>query len=193
MLETLTDQQLHTLFYLHRQDVLDINEDWSLILWGWDRVADKDVLLEHKLPYEHLGLAYAAYQRDGEDKLHLFIKGESDPLSESFFYWECPPSREALLVAADLLRDGPLFLSSYNSDLKTWDEGIYPCLNVNDIFAPAADAEKVEWSDVPMLWELHRDKGWRGIVKWVAVKRNSEPYLWHPTRRKEWLEQHGGD
>ena len=44
-------------------------------------------------------------------------------------------------------------------------------LNLNDVFSPAADAERITVSDVPAIFYLWRDHGIETVYVWVRVGR----------------------
>lgn len=49
-------------------------------------------------------------------------------------------------------------------------------VNVNDVFGPGADAEEITCSELPILFDLYREKGDNGTIKWAALKRNKKPW-----------------
>ena len=44
-------------------------------------------------------------------------------------------------------------------------------ININDYFAPAADAEDLPFKDIPKLFEMYRKDGYNGVAQYVADKR----------------------
>ena len=75
-----------------------------------------------------------------------------------------------------LLRQDAIFLSSYNEDAKTWDDGAYPVICCNDLFVPAADAESLQAEDLDFYIEVIKRYPKYGDSAWCAVKRNAN--LW---------------
>lgn len=55
------------------------------------------------------------------------------------------------------------------------------CLNMNDTFAPAADAEAVPDEEVERVWKIYIDHGNEGLTAWVALRRNQDPLPCHDT------------
>jgi hypothetical protein len=56
------------------------------------------------------------------------------------------------------------------------EDGPIVCLlNMNDVFAPAADAEPIAWAEVCELRDLVRREGWPAAVRWVAQRRGESP------------------
>lgn len=45
------------------------------------------------------------------------------------------------------------------------------CVNVNDMFYPAADGEGVDISEIPAVWKAWKESGWTGVARWVQEKR----------------------
>lgn len=41
----------------------------------------------------------------------------------------------------------------------------------NDLFVPAADAEEVPWEDMDYVYRQYREKGYKGLIEWVAKRR----------------------
>lgn len=87
------------------------------------------------------------------------------------------PNHEAML--AYLLQQDVLFCNSrvyLEEDLKAQGkETIVLFINCNDVFGPGADAEELTLAEVPVLFELERDKDFHGIVEFVAKKRKLRP------------------
>jgi hypothetical protein len=81
------------------------------------------------------------------------------------------PNEEDML--AFLLDEGILF-SSQSKDGSTAE--LY--INVNDYFAPGADAEGVPHKDIPKLFEMYRESGYNGVAQYVADKRGIPNKHW---------------
>ena len=58
---------------------------------------------------------------------------------------------------------------------EDWDDDWHPCLNVNDFFAPAADAERIPDKDIDRhldtLIELGKRFGYMGHLAWTSMRR----------------------
>jgi hypothetical protein len=74
------------------------------------------------------------------------------------------PNEEDML--AFLLDEGVLFSGN---DYGNGTVNLY--INVNDYFAPAADAESLPHKDIPKLFEMYRKDGYSGVSQYVADKR----------------------
>lgn len=74
-------------------------------------------------------------------------------------------------MAAFLLDEDVLFLGQENG---------VACLfvNINDYFCPAADGEDVGLNDLPKLFDLYVEKGYKGITQFVAEKRGVPNVYW---------------
>jgi len=74
-----------------------------------------------------------------------------------------------------LAREDLIFFSSYNEEIEDWDDDWHPCLNVNDFFAPAADAERIPDKDIDRhldtLIELGKRFGYMGHLAWTSMRR----------------------
>lgn len=51
-------------------------------------------------------------------------------------------------------------------------------ININDYFAPAADAENLPTKDIPKLFEMYRKDGYNGVAQYVADKRGIPNKRW---------------
>ena len=51
-------------------------------------------------------------------------------------------------------------------------------ININDYFAPAADAESLPTKDIAKLFDMYRKDGYNGVAKYVADKRGIENKHW---------------
>ena len=90
---------------------------------------------------------------------------------------------------AALLADDILFCNSryysMGKDGKTEGDTIVLFVNVNDTFAPAADAEDIKTSEIGALYDLWlKNKVWVP-VKWCALRRKMRPMRCVITRMKE--------
>jgi hypothetical protein len=81
------------------------------------------------------------------------------------------PNEEDML--AFLLDEGILF-----SGNDYGDGTINLYINVNDYFAPAADAESLPHKDIPKLFEMYKENGYNGICQYVADKRGIPNKRW---------------
>jgi hypothetical protein len=70
-------------------------------------------------------------------------------------------------------------------DLLLDDDKIRLHVNLNDVFAPAADGEVVSLEDTKDLRILHLDYGWDGVVAWFSHKNGSIPWT-SGQRTREW-------
>ena len=75
-----------------------------------------------------------------------------------------------------LLLHDHVFLTSYNSDIKTWDDGAYPAINCNDLFVPGADAESLSAEDIDLYIEVVKKFPDVGSYAWCGVKRAAKPW-----------------
>jgi hypothetical protein len=85
------------------------------------------------------------------------------------------PNEEDML--AFLLDEGILF-----SGNDYGDGTINLYINVNDYFAPAADAESLPHKDIPKLFDMYRKDGYNGVYQYVADKRG--------VPNKHWRDKH---
>lgn len=60
--------------------------------------------------------------------------------------------------------------------LQQWENCYFIELNVNDIFAPAADSEHIDGDDIWDLDPLIQDFGFDAIKAYVSLVRDSEPW-----------------
>lgn len=51
-------------------------------------------------------------------------------------------------------------------------------ININDYFAPAADAENIPTNEIPKLFEMYRKDGYNGVAQYVADKRGIPNKRW---------------
>lgn len=77
-------------------------------------------------------------------------------------------AEEQRVALETLLFDESLHLAERDDKVHIW-------LCVNDTFYYAADAEDVSVSDLPLLAKLYEQFDWKGLVAWVARKRDMEP------------------
>lgn len=75
-----------------------------------------------------------------------------------------------------LLAHDFIFLGTYNSDKKCWDDGAYPAINCNDVFVPGADAERLPAEDLDTYIEACRRWPNDAAIAWCAVKRSANPW-----------------
>jgi hypothetical protein len=66
-------------------------------------------------------------------------------------------------------------ISSYNSNLKAHDDGWYPALTVNDVFAHVADAEGFRPDQAMDIMALIQRHNYKGLHAWVAHRRAMSP------------------
>lgn len=81
------------------------------------------------------------------------------------------PDEESMV--AFLLDRGVIFLSSNE------DKTVSLCININDYFAPGADAEDLSLENVPKLFEMFRLKGINGVSQFVAEQRGIPNKKWN--------------
>lgn len=81
------------------------------------------------------------------------------------------PNEEDML--AFLLDEGILF-----SDNDNGSGTVNLYINVNDYFAPAADAESLPHKDISKLFEMYKENGYDGICQYVADKRGVPNKHW---------------
>lgn len=77
------------------------------------------------------------------------------------------PTKEEYEALLELLGEDIAFISG-QSDRE-------PCLNMNDIFVRAADAEPFTIQEAPMLLKIYETEGFDGLIQWVSKKRNEQP------------------
>jgi hypothetical protein len=51
-------------------------------------------------------------------------------------------------------------------------------ININDYFAPAADAESLPSRDVAKLFDMYKENGYNGVAQYVANKRGIHNKHW---------------
>lgn len=81
------------------------------------------------------------------------------------------PNEEDML--SFLLDEGVLFSGN---DYGSGTVNLY--ININDYFAPAADAESLPHKDVPKLFDMYRKDGYSGVSQYVADKRGVPNKRW---------------
>jgi hypothetical protein len=87
------------------------------------------------------------------------------------------PNEEDML--AFLLDEGILFSGN---DYGDGTVNLY--INVNDYFAPAADAENIPTNEIPKLFDMYRKDGYDGVAQYVADKRGIPNKRWRETYKK---------
>lgn len=80
------------------------------------------------------------------------------------------PTYRQLHAAMELCADDMAFFVR-----KTEDDEIIPALLLNDVFVPAADAERIPWEWVVPLKQRVDQDGWEAAVEWAANRRGQEP------------------
>lgn len=88
-----------------------------------------------------------------------------------------------------LMKHDFIFFSGWNEDKLIWDEGIYPAINIGDIFVPGADAENLHLEDLdnyikvckkyPTLYPEYL---------WCIAKRSQKPWRKYSELNGEELE-----
>jgi hypothetical protein len=58
------------------------------------------------------------------------------------------------------------------------NDSISLTINVSDYFYPGADDEKFPMNDIPKIYELYKEKQYKGICEYVAEKRKIENISW---------------
>ena len=81
------------------------------------------------------------------------------------------PNEEDML--AFLLDDGIVFSGN---DYGNGTVNLY--INVNDYFAPAADAESFSHKDIAKLFDMYKENGYNGVAQYVADKRGIPNKKW---------------
>ncbi len=76
-------------------------------------------------------------------------------------------------MIAFLLDEGILFVGN---DYGSGTVNLY--ININDYFAPAADAENLPTCDIPKLFNMYRKEGYAGVAQYVADKRGIPNKRW---------------
>ena len=51
-------------------------------------------------------------------------------------------------------------------------------ININDYFAPAADAESLPTKDITKLFDMYRKDSYKGVIQYVADKRGISNKHW---------------
>ena len=94
---------------------------------------------------------------------------------ERHYYFEIAgekvPNVEDML--AFLLDKGILFSGN---DYGDGTVNLY--ININDYFAPAADAENIPTNEIPKLFDMYHKDGYDGVAQYVADKRGIPNKRW---------------
>ena len=85
-------------------------------------------------------------------------------------------SRENLNKVLFLLKTDTVFISCYNKETKTHDDGCYPVIFCNDVFGPGSDAENLQEEDIDLYTEVVKKYDWLGATAFVGIKRGMEPW-----------------
>lgn len=95
---------------------------------------------------------------------------------EREYYYEMLDKRwlDPEAMAAYLLDEGVLFVTS----TREQGGGLGLVALINDYFIPGSDAEQVTYSELPVLFDLYREKKWDGVSQFVASKRNIPDKHW---------------
>ena len=91
------------------------------------------------------------------------------------------PDNESMI--AFLLDEGILFVGN---DYGNGTVNLY--ININDYFAPAADAENLPTKDIPKLFDMYRKDSCDGVAQYVADKRGIPNKRWKD-RHKELMQK----
>jgi len=87
------------------------------------------------------------------------------------------PNEERMV--AKLLDEDILFLNSrkfyLDKPTDSDEETLVLFININDCFAPAADAESLTIRELSELFTLYQTKESFGVIEFVALKRNHQP------------------
>lgn len=75
-----------------------------------------------------------------------------------------------------LLKHEYIFFSSYNDELKDYDDGTYPAINCNDVHVPGADAEPLALEDIDLYINLCKKFPVFPEYAWCIAKRNEIPW-----------------
>lgn len=100
---------------------------------------------------------------------------------------------------ARLLVDGVLFCNTRDFlwDDKKAGRTVVLFVNCNDTFAPASDSEEITADEIKSLYHSHTEDPNYGAIKWVARRRNLQPWSRARERMKasgaweEWMNQLG--
>jgi hypothetical protein len=84
----------------------------------------------------------------------------------------CTTAPDHEMMIAYLLDEGVVSVSCNGNDAASL------FVNVNDHFAPAADAEDLTYDDIPKLFDMYRKDGYDGVYQYVADKRNIPNKHW---------------
>lgn len=100
---------------------------------------------------------------------------ETNTIERTFYYDfgkdGTAPDLENMI--AFLLDAGILFVGN---DYGNGTVNLY--ININDYFAPAADAESLPTKDIPKLFDMYRKDGYNGVAQYVADKRGIPNKRW---------------
>ena len=80
-------------------------------------------------------------------------------------------------MAAYLLDVGILFVTSAISN-HNGKECLALCININDYFVPASDAEEVTYNELPKLYDMYKAQKYDGVSQFVADKRGIPNICW---------------
>lgn len=81
-----------------------------------------------------------------------------------------------------------IFLSSYNHDAGSHDDGAYPVINCNDLLVPGADAQPLDAEDLDDYIAVVRRWPRAGSYAWCAVKRAAKP--WRKPTNSDWTREY---
>ena len=99
---------------------------------------------------------------------------ETKTIERTYYYdikGEIVPDHESML--AFLLDEGIIFSGN---DYGNGTVNLY--ININDYFAPAADAESFPHNDIPKLFDMYRKDGYSGVAQYVADRRGIPNKHW---------------
>ncbi len=83
------------------------------------------------------------------------------------------PTDEPSDMLADMIADEAVFFGCYNYAIGKHDDGIYPCINCNDLFAWAcADCEPLHWSEIKPAYAAWREGR---LARWCCLHRGMRP------------------
>ena len=83
-------------------------------------------------------------------------------------------------MAAYLLDEGILGVTSA-VDSYNGKECLGLCININDYLIPCSDAESVTYDELPILYELYKQRKYDGVAQFVADKRGVPNKHWRET------------
>lgn len=80
-------------------------------------------------------------------------------------------------MAAEIVAGDDAFYSQYDGKTqKHSPDTTSLCILMNDVWSWAsADAEQVEWDEIPEVYAIWKKHGWDGLLIWACKRRNCRP------------------